>query len=54
LIPVGVYSTNNKHVCEYISRHSSAKVVVAENIELASKFFNLLETGEISKIVLYN
>ena len=44
-IPVGIYTTNNKEICQYIAKHSETKVVVAENRQLASKYFDLLETG---------
>lgn len=53
-IPVGVYSTNNQDVCEFIAKNSGTKMVIAENKELASKFYKLLEQGSIEKIVLYD
>lgn len=28
-IPVGIYTTNSGAVCEYIARHSQAKVIIA-------------------------
>ena len=53
-IPVGIYSTNNQEICEYIAKDSGTKIVIAENRELASKFFKIFEKGEIERIVLYD
>ena len=44
-IPAGVYSTNSEETCEYIAKHSQAKVVVAENREYAKKYLKLLQKG---------
>lgn len=44
-IPVGIYATNSKEVCEYIAKHSETKVVIAENRELAEKYIDLLKNG---------
>jgi long-chain-fatty-acid--CoA ligase ACSBG len=52
-IPVGIYNTNNQEVCEFIAKHSGAKVVVAENKALASKYFKLLDSCDVLKIVIY-
>ena len=53
-IPVGIYTTNSKEVCEYIAQHSETRVIIAENRELAKKFFDLLEKGDLWRIVLYS
>lgn len=53
-IPVGIYVTNGIIACEYIARHSEAKIIVAENWECAKKYVSLLEKGELNKIVLYD
>ena len=31
-LPTGIYTTNNKVVCEYIAENSECKIVVAENM----------------------
>lgn len=53
-VPVGIYTTNSKDVCEYIVKHSETRVVIAENRELAKKYFDLLESGDLWRIVLYS
>lgn len=41
-IPVGIYTTNSRSACEYIANHSGAKIVVAENREIAEKYYGLV------------
>jgi long-chain-fatty-acid--CoA ligase ACSBG len=52
-LPVGIYTTNNVAACEYIALHSEAKVIIAENRELAEKYYGLLKTGKVDLIVIY-
>ena len=49
-----MYTTNNLESCEYIATHSEARVVLAENHDLAGKYFGLLEKGKIDIIVLWD
>jgi len=44
-IPVGVYPTTSKGVCEYIAKDSGARIVIAENAQLAHNYADLLENG---------
>jgi acyl-CoA synthetase (AMP-forming)/AMP-acid ligase II len=53
-IPVGVYSTNSKDICEYIVKDSDAKVVIAETMAHAAKYTDLLKDGAIERIAVYN
>lgn len=53
-IPVGVYATTSKLVCEYIAKDSGAKIVIAQNIKLAQNYTDLLKEGIIQKIIIYN
>lgn len=53
-IPVGIYTTNSQPTCEYIANHSEARIVLAENRELAQKYYGLLEQGLIDRIILYD
>lgn len=50
----GIYTTNSQQVCEFIAENSECKVIVAENIQYASKYFGQLKTNQISLIILYN
>jgi len=52
-IPVGIYTTNNKETCDYIAKHSEAKIVLAENRDYAAKYLHLLDEGVIKLIVVY-
>lgn len=44
-LPIGIYTTNNKQTCEYIAKHSEARIIIAENREYASRYYELLERG---------
>lgn len=52
-IPVGIYTTNSQSACEYIANHSGAKIVVAENREVAEKYYGLVEQNVIERIIVY-
>ena len=52
-LPIGIYTTNNAQTCDYIAKHSEARIVLAENRDYAAKYYSLLEGGEIRLIILY-
>lgn len=52
-IPVGIYTTNSKEICSYIAEQSECKVVVAENVELAKKYHDLIKLGVVKYVVIY-
>lgn len=52
-LPVGIYTTNHKSVCQFIGRHSECKIVVAENYQLAEKYLDLLKDNTVKYIIIY-
>lgn len=47
-VAVGIYTTNLSDACKYITEHSEAEVVVAENYKQAQKFTQI--TGDLPKL----
>lgn len=52
-IPIGVYTSNNQQVCEYLVDHSDSRIVIAENDECIKKYLNALENKKIDYIIVY-
>ena len=40
-VPAGIYTTNKPDACEYVTKHSGAKVVVCEGLKQMEKFFGI-------------
>jgi long-chain-fatty-acid--CoA ligase ACSBG len=54
-IPVGIYTTNTKSICEFISTETNLKLLIAENIELYNKFEDYIMSSNNYKLsVIYN
>jgi long-chain-fatty-acid--CoA ligase ACSBG len=54
-VPVGIYTTNNPEACQYVSHHSEAYVVVAENNEQLQKYLKVWDQlPELKYVLLYN
>lgn len=55
LVPAGIYTTNNATACEYITKHSAAKVVVCEDLKQLSKYFEISKNlPNLKALVMYS
>lgn len=53
-VPAGIYTTNNPESCEYVAKHSGAKVVVCEGMKQMSKFFGISKNlPNLKALVMY-
>ena len=51
-ISVGVYTTNNSDACQYVAEHSSAEVVVAEDLVQMQKYIEVLPQLPLLKLII--
>jgi len=55
ILPVGIYTTNSSEACYYISDHSEAEVLVAENCTQLDKYLEIWDKlPRLKYIVIYN
>lgn len=53
-IAAGIYTTNQSIACQYISKHSEAKVVVAEGLSQLEKYYSIAkELPHLKALVVY-
>ncbi|KAL7566190.1 hypothetical protein ACA910_011264 [Epithemia clementina (nom. ined.)] len=53
-VPAGIYATNLPEACEYISKHSKAKVVVCEGIKQLEKYYEISkDLPDLKALVMY-
>ena len=53
-IAAGIYATNQSDACQYISKHSEAKVVVADGLSQLEKYYSIAkELPHLKAIVVY-
>ena len=54
-LPVGIYGTNNAEACKYVTSHSDAEVVVAENRIQLNKYLQIWhELPKLKYVLVYN
>ena len=51
-IAVGVYTTNTPSACQYVAEHSSAEVIVAEDIKQMNKYLEILDQLPHLKLII--
>jgi long-chain-fatty-acid--CoA ligase ACSBG len=53
-VAAGIYSTNNAEACQYISKHSKAKVVVCEGLQQLEKYVQIHgDLPDLKALVVY-
>ena len=55
ILPVGIYTTNTPEACHYISEHSEAEILIAENQIQLDKYLQIWDRlPNLRYIVIYS
>ncbi|GKY95050.1 decanoate-CoA ligase [Mayamaea pseudoterrestris] len=52
-VSAGIYTTNSKEACQYISEHSKARVVVCEGVQQLEKYYDTTHLLNLKALVMY-
>ena len=54
-LPVGLYTTNNHEACKYVSMHSEAEIIVAEDKNQLKKYLKIWkDLPKLKYLIIYN